>query len=95
MHFVMMKDLRLVSGYDRAMSSARYAQIKAIVVEALARAPEARTSYLTDACGADRALREEVDSLLAQQDLDEGRLAGVVATGAAAALLDAIDAPGA
>src|SRR5262245_27487486 len=41
-----------------------WSRVKTIVQEALARQPEDRHAYLDQACDSDRALREEVDSLL-------------------------------
>jgi hypothetical protein len=41
-----------------------WSRVKTVVQEALARRPEDRHAYLDQACDGDRALREEVDSLL-------------------------------
>jgi serine/threonine protein kinase len=45
-------------------STPRWSRVKTILQEALARQPETRDAYLDQACEGDRALREEVDSLL-------------------------------
>lgn len=47
------------------MSSDRHARVKAIFHEAVELTPDARESFLADACDGDDALRREVDSLLA------------------------------
>lgn len=47
------------------MDAARFAQIDRLLDEALERAPEERTAFVAQACGADLELREEVESLLA------------------------------
>jgi eukaryotic-like serine/threonine-protein kinase len=66
------------------MSSERWERTKEILDEALRLAPEQRQLYLDSACGADRALRDEVESLIASHHAaGTGFLAG-----AAADLLD-------
>jgi len=49
------------------MPSDRFDRAKRIVAGALERPPEARAAYLDEACGADAALRGEVESLLAHE----------------------------
>jgi eukaryotic-like serine/threonine-protein kinase len=66
------------------MSSERWERTKEILEEALRLAPEQRQLYLDSACGADRALRDEVESLIAS---DHAAGSGFLA-GAAADLLD-------
>jgi len=50
------------------MTPERWRLVKSIVQEALARPAAARASYVHEACGADAALRAEVDSLLVDPD---------------------------
>jgi hypothetical protein len=45
----------------------RHQQISDLYHAALARAPEERRAFLTDACDGDGALRQEVDSRLFQR----------------------------
>jgi hypothetical protein len=47
------------------MSPERWLQIKEIFGSALAVAPEERSAYLSNACGTDEKLRQEVESLIA------------------------------
>lgn len=49
------------------MHSERWHQIEQIGEAALKRGPGERASFLSDACGDDTALRQEVDSLLAKR----------------------------
>src|SRR5258706_11879737 len=49
------------------MSSERLQQVQDIVVAALEREPIQRSAYITDACGGDALLREEVEFLMAAQ----------------------------
>jgi len=58
---------------------ARYQRVKAILVDALALAPEARAGFVDEACGDDGALRDEVLALLEREAesrpiLDQGPL---------------------
>ena len=46
------------------MTAGRWEEIKAVVATALERSPADRVAYLDDACGADRELRREVESLI-------------------------------
>ena len=50
------------------MTPERWAEVKAVVAGALESPADDREQYLTCACGADRELRREVDSLLAAAD---------------------------
>jgi hypothetical protein len=47
------------------VSPEQWQQVKAVFHAALERAPEERAAFLAEACGADAALRAEVESLLA------------------------------
>jgi WD40 repeat protein len=49
----------------------RWEQVERTCHAALARAPDERDAFLSDACGDDLALREEIRSLLAEQDAAE------------------------
>jgi len=49
------------------VDAARYARVKAVLVEALALSPGDRAAFLDRACGGDDALRAEVDDLLARE----------------------------
>ena len=51
-----------------AMTPDAWLRVKAIVQEALERAPDARTVFVADACRDDASLRREVESLLAAHD---------------------------
>lgn len=58
---------------------ARYQRVKAILVDALALDPDARTAFVAATCGDDHALRDEVMALLARESesrpiLDQGPL---------------------
>jgi serine/threonine protein kinase len=52
----------------REVTPERWARIKDVVAEAIETPREAREAYLDRACAGDRALREEVESLLAASD---------------------------
>ena len=54
------------------MTAERWQQVEQLVHAALARAAEDRGAFLAEACGTDEALRQEVESLLAQA-VSEGR----------------------
>lgn len=56
------------------MTPSRWQQIEAIYHQALERAPGERTAFLADTCADDRELRQEVESLLAQDSSREGAL---------------------
>ncbi|MEZ5283861.1 MAG: serine/threonine-protein kinase [Vicinamibacterales bacterium] len=75
------------------MSSTPYDRVKAILVEALALAPDAREDFLQRACGGDEALRDEVASLLAHQDDGQSPFPPLLATGGAGALVALATAP--
>ena len=49
------------------MTSQQWEQVKDLVVQALELSPEKRGAFLDRACGADRALREEIDALLSEE----------------------------
>lgn len=49
------------------MNEAMWARVKELFHAALERAPEERTAFLANACGDDRALRTELERLLAAQ----------------------------
>jgi len=66
----------------------RWARLETVFAEALARAGDARSSYLDRACADDAELRHEVESLLQAHQEDSGFLepaSGVSAAGAAGA----------
>lgn len=56
------------------MNPERWGQIKRICDTALELEPDQRAGFLREACGADKSLRQEVESLLARQSLAEGFL---------------------
>jgi eukaryotic-like serine/threonine-protein kinase len=60
----------------KPMSSDRWPEIERLYHEALTRSKETRAAFLTEVCGADSALRSDVESLLAQ----ESRAAGFLST---------------
>ena len=51
----------------RNMNPDTLEQLQDLLVEALARPPQARAAFLDEACGGDLALRAELDSLLEHQ----------------------------
>ncbi len=53
------------------MTPERSQKVKEIFQSALVRAPAERSAFLFDACGGDKALRQEVQSLLAAHEKDE------------------------
>lgn len=52
----------------RAVTPERFARIRELFLAARQKAPSARDSYLRDACGGDEALRNEVGSLLSNDE---------------------------
>src|SRR5688500_4746546 len=58
---------------------ADWAKVRHVFEEALDRAPEARGAFLDEACGADAALRREVDALLGAHERPGAFLAGAAA----------------
>ncbi len=73
-------------GYNRAMDPQRYQQIKQVLMAVLDAPAERRQSLLNERCGEDRALREEVEALLAAQT--EASFLEHSPTGLDAALID-------
>lgn len=67
---------------------ARRLEIESIFENAIEVAPADREGWLTDRCGSDRRLREEVDALIAAHERTEGLLDGNVAAAAAAVFRD-------
>src|SRR5579863_1032406 len=51
------------------MTSEQWVQIKDVLFQALELSPEKRGPFLDQACGADRAMRDEVDALLSEAEL--------------------------
>ena len=71
-----------------AMTPDRWALVERLFHSALTRPPDSRGAFLTEACGADEALRWEIESLLAQSTGSGGGLsepAAAMATGIASA----------
>ena len=64
------------------MTPERWRAVDAMVQAALDRAPAERPAFLARACGADAALRAEVESLLAAGDGAEGFLSDAIGVGA-------------
>ena len=58
------------------MTPDRYALVGQVFHETLAQPPERRTEFLARCCGADRALRREVESLLASHERAGNFVAG-------------------
>ena len=56
------------------MARADWSRVRAVVEGALERAGEERARYVTESCGADDALRQQVERLLAQDSLGDGFL---------------------
>ncbi len=52
------------------MTPERWQKVKEIFQSALERAPGERSAFLSDACGGDEALRQEVESLIASHEKD-------------------------
>ena len=52
------------------MTPDRWQQVKEIFQSALDRAPGQRSAFLSEACGLDKALRKEVESLIASHEKD-------------------------
>jgi hypothetical protein len=52
------------------MSDNRWQQVDDIFHRAVELAPQARSAFLDETCGADRSLRREVESLLAYESED-------------------------
>ena len=50
----------------------RFARIRALILDALERPPGERAAFLDHACAGDPALRDEVASLLAQEEAARG-----------------------
>jgi eukaryotic-like serine/threonine-protein kinase len=50
------------------MTSQQWQQMKDLLVEALELSPEKRGTFLDQACGADHALRNEIDALLSEEE---------------------------
>ena len=60
----------IVFSFTQLMTPANWQQIKSILDEALNHPPQARDSFLADACRNDESLRREVESLLAFEGED-------------------------
>ena len=73
------------------MTAEEWVKVRGILEQALEIAPEGRPAFLESACSGDRALRQEVDSLIASHErartdfLELGAFAPAVAGGASAA----------
>ena len=52
------------------MTPGRWRRVKEIFQSALDRAPGQRSAFLSEACGLDKALRKEVESLVASHERD-------------------------
>jgi hypothetical protein len=74
------------------MTPERWHQVERIVHDALARDLPGRAAYLADACAGDEALRQEVESLLAQDPSAGSFLNGPALQAAARALAEADEA---
>jgi serine/threonine protein kinase/tetratricopeptide (TPR) repeat protein len=59
------------------MDTDRWARLEEIFSQAMKRAPEARASFLSEACKQDDELRERVESLIAHADTEDGITAAV------------------
>ena len=76
------------------MASERWQSIKEVFLEAESMAPHEREAFLDRACAGDRALRAEIESLLASGETTEGWLDGAVFEVAADWLADEAETAG-
>jgi serine/threonine protein kinase len=73
---------------EDGVNEERFAALKKILLGALELPAERRAAWVAEACGADHALREEVEAKLARL----GKDASVLVTGGMAAFLESVDA---